>query len=1577
MSHDFNNTGRGKLVPRHNVQPAGGKTTNLSPPLRGGQDCVPTTLPSSAPTAHSPAVLTELARRAAAKIASQKLGTRRPAGTARPKPLPKPSGPVAVPVPGTAVLGYKPGEMYSYCQVSQPPDGPLRIVNVSKAAFDAQTTDVAKGACKHAVGPPFIARPRLEPSFSKLTKRLEPLTDERGGPPGTISTMDKTGTDRWPAPPLPAIPADAESPPGSRPWVGQQAIANAKPRKTAEWRLRTLAANSRGKARSDATRALQRLRAQGRYTARGVDSAGRPVMRFFKPGPMRPDGCRAPDVVWKVRQLEVDAPPTPAHPSLAEFARVTEELRRARAALQAQARAQRAAAAYRPPAASQGGGGGAPAPGVPVHMQRQSSGGAGALMRLALFSSFLAGSDALPMPELSHGARLCAQWLFNPEMVFQSLAGQFGDHFVAPYLHSRFAWIAAGVIAASATCLIAALVYEVFVGFRGSTAFPYMRSSAGRGRACNAAFAALGTSVGVFVLLALGAPALFTLIAIPVLTFFAILEHGWVMAQDQVGEMVRFGAYVTPHRHQHALLEAYLAGRARALEQAGLPADDRIDRGVWDMARFMAAGPAVGYRVYAEPALPGRVALRADIAPAAPPAENPDADMPPRVPVGLPVPQHVPPPDLMLDGDVEPNPGPEPFPGASAAWLGATLRIILRLALGALVSWAVLWAFGVYDHCRAFACRTIHWLYWRWRSTRLPAFIDARARTFSTSTRLHPTRSLTDTLAAVLSSNERSIFESLRCGHPTVHTSLSFHGMQAGQSGVSFVRDGQHCNVVGAEQFLGQSARVWCPSLSHSPVVHSCGLTRHIRARRIFPTWLFSGVFEVNVLEPGPLHVCNPTCPDFRPGASLFSADQPTQRYGRVLVYATATQYHFGNANGVTSHAVPRDIVCSALVRWHTMGSKTQFGGLMQAFGDHKEAAVLCMEAVQAGFTIADETLPRPGNHEFLLTSTDGWTPDTAQRIVSVHGAVLSDSKVVAGNGIEALHHAIHTRNRLPAQDTPVTADVACHMTAFAHLLFPDRLVPYPFEEVERTLTRPVQKSDLAAMGATFDIERSRASYFNKSEEVKAERDARIICAFKGPQNFSLSAYTKPLQEHLSHFPFWCPGKTAPVIQSAVHDLHRIAAEIGVGVVDGDYSSFDGTTGAAGHALEFAVFQAAFGVDPFWPSLLRFSANPVAGSNVGLRAHTGIGTLSGHADTTIRNTLLAAFIIFLTAVRAGYSYVMAFALVMASLFSGDDSLTRIIPEATQSAVEVAASLGLKLEVRVYHAGPGRFLGRFYPNPYIAPCCIADVPRFLRKFHLVRQIQGFTLEASMAQAAFGRLINDPDTPLLSTYCKSVLSTFPSEELDPRFFDSWKYAQLTEGGIYTCKQFTYEELFVSIADDLGVPWEVLRELDQAFRDIPAAPGVDYPPISHLRYRARPGLVVSGVLLEPPTKRPNIELDAVRVRLLSHLVKSAVAKVQAAAAASEVSSVSDDACQSCSQRPCTCGAPEPEVSVTGDEACHDMEMMMMGGGATRDGTSPRERRATRGRGPRAPRVTNYAPGVTVIGSRRRGRGRGGVSH
>lgn len=274
---------------------------------------------------------------------------------------------------------------------------------------------------------------------------------------------------------------------------------------------------------------------------------------------------------------------------------------------------------------------------------------------------------------------------------------------------------------------------------------------------------------------------------------------------------------------------------------------------------------------------------------------------------------------------------------------------------------------------------------------------------------------------------------------------------------------------------------------------------------------------------------------------------------------------------------------------------------------------------------------------------------------------------------------------------------------------------------------------------------------FMKKEAYNNVTDPRNISTCPTDHVVRLSKFTYPFKEHiLKKHKWYVPGLTPGAITDRLMDICA-AYDI---VYSTDFSRLDGSVSAwMREHLEQAAYLRYFGSDPELVGLLTADSRSKAVTAHDIRYDPGSSRLSGSPLTTDGNTIMCAFIPFAAFRLANYTAEQA--IRMTALVCGDDSVVAgILPG---QLVQVANALGLKLKLdRVPKGRPVTFLGRTFLDPWTTSSSIQDPRRTLPKIHTtVTNPNEVPAKLAILWKAVGYLVNDPVTPLISSYCQMII------------------------------------------------------------------------------------------------------------------------------------------------------------------------------------------------------------------------------
>lgn len=305
----------------------------------------------------------------------------------------------------------------------------------------------------------------------------------------------------------------------------------------------------------------------------------------------------------------------------------------------------------------------------------------------------------------------------------------------------------------------------------------------------------------------------------------------------------------------------------------------------------------------------------------------------------------------------------------------------------------------------------------------------------------------------------------------------------------------------------------------------------------------------------------------------------------------------------------------------------------------------------------------------------------------------------------------------------------------------------------------PKKPAFLEAMNTLLDITHLRELKirpFMKSEaygEIKAPREIRDYPALDRP---SQARYLYSLEAPICGSHWYAFGKTPRQVEQMVSTyLAR-----NPGVMENDFSKYDGTISFVARELETRCFLR------FYSPQFHVEALEVHSNLHHRHSTTGDSTqferLSGGFDTSLMNTLVAAFTDFLALRKSGESATTAYAKI--GLHGGDDSLTAIIEERHVQWACKQMGLTIKTSVKQYGTAVS-FLGRIYGASSWCgrPNSVIDLPRTMTKFSMTAKGGHIPDAELVALKAASLKALDSNYPLIARFCTLVTANLPRVDI----------------------------------------------------------------------------------------------------------------------------------------------------------------------------------------------------------------------
>nr|QUS52672.1 RNA-dependent RNA polymerase [Mute swan feces associated noda-like virus 8] len=376
---------------------------------------------------------------------------------------------------------------------------------------------------------------------------------------------------------------------------------------------------------------------------------------------------------------------------------------------------------------------------------------------------------------------------------------------------------------------------------------------------------------------------------------------------------------------------------------------------------------------------------------------------------------------------------------------------------------------------------------------------------------------------------------------------------------------------------------------------------------------------------------------------------------------------------------------------------------------------------------------------------------------------------------------------------TLVSKNTLSCLEEFVSFLIPEPFlgVPASPEQVTSDWNRPSQVAE-SNKSIAFPYPDHLITAFQKREGYVKLTDARNISGVKGDSKINEACIVVPISALVKIRPFYAfskePARTEQSVASIATGSRAIA--------ESDYSRFDGSQGPVAPALSQAVALRYYA--PKYHNQVLAALAPFTGAKGrtrhGVKIDYGTGMLSGRPGTSLWNTLLNAFVVYMAFrhhKEDGHFYSPQQAwnfLCEDVLVGGDDGIVSLRHIDAEDLEWAAAHVGLVLECDVKKNGqPFGFLGRVYgPSTWFnAPQSTCNIARVLPKFHVTcTPLNGRDPKLILLMKATSYMVDDARSPLIGPIVSKLVSVlrplFPEVSTDD--YEVFRYHQ-TDGGGYT--------------------------------------------------------------------------------------------------------------------------------------------------------------------------------------------------
>lgn len=323
------------------------------------------------------------------------------------------------------------------------------------------------------------------------------------------------------------------------------------------------------------------------------------------------------------------------------------------------------------------------------------------------------------------------------------------------------------------------------------------------------------------------------------------------------------------------------------------------------------------------------------------------------------------------------------------------------------------------------------------------------------------------------------------------------------------------------------------------------------------------------------------------------------------------------------------------------------------------------------------------------------------------------------------------------------------YMEEFASLLVPraHTLRPVDQDMLYERQSRPAQRRILDEASSIGGLTDKSVSSFMKKESANNCADPRNITTIPPQNKYEYSRYMYAFSELLRDTEWYAfgPQMTPRAIAERVTSICQRARS----VTKTDLSRCDGRVSNLARHLERVIMFRAFALSERenLASVMETQYAQSAWTSTGLKYDTGNSRLSGSPETADFNSLLNAFMAYMTYRDMRHTIAEAWATL--GIYGGDDGLSPDVE--TDIYTRNCAGMGQLLEAEVVkHGQPGvDFLARLY-SPEVwhgAADSMCDLKRQVIKFHLTVSLpSNVTAMDKMRQKLLGFKMTDANTPV---------------------------------------------------------------------------------------------------------------------------------------------------------------------------------------------------------------------------------------
>jgi hypothetical protein len=343
-------------------------------------------------------------------------------------------------------------------------------------------------------------------------------------------------------------------------------------------------------------------------------------------------------------------------------------------------------------------------------------------------------------------------------------------------------------------------------------------------------------------------------------------------------------------------------------------------------------------------------------------------------------------------------------------------------------------------------------------------------------------------------------------------------------------------------------------------------------------------------------------------------------------------------------------------------------------------------------------------------------------------------------------------------------------MEEFTHYVVPEPHIGHPVDvsDVFDRQDRPEQQRLLTNALAMVKPIRVFTS-FMKKECYGGPKAPRPITTINALDKLEYSQFCYALANHMKQFDWYAFGRKPNEQAARVAYICSVAEKHACGT---DCDKMDGRISSLLRELENAIDTRFF--DPQYhkqlDDLARSQYKQDAYTKGGIAYTTGFQRSSGSPETSIKNTIVNAFINYYAFRLDGYTHQCATDAL--GMYGGDDGITADMDPGRLA--QAATEVGQIIKAEVWPTGSlgVSFLARlFSPDVWYGDtnsCC--DIRRQLMKFHVtVRLPPHVTPAMKLIEKARSFIQTDANTPIIGELCAKVLELASRAQVDAVEYD----------------------------------------------------------------------------------------------------------------------------------------------------------------------------------------------------------------